>query len=161
MATEFLIEGYNMKRTVFAVIILLVTVFTLNGCNHDKNIPNGYINKEEYFDKNGFQDYTDYCKYYYSDKTPFEKDSSYQKVTESDIDNIKGYFSNFEEAMKAGERINEYDFDDNCITSGDYVKIITKEGTQSSNAVYGKYDNYNVYFFDVDSGILYYIHTNI
>ncbi len=39
--------------------------------------------------------------------------------------------------------------------------IETKEGKPIGDSFYGKYDNYSVYFFDTDSCVLYYLHSNI
>ena len=63
--------------------------------------------------------------------------------------------------MISQEREKEYDFDINLITEGDYVKIKTKEGKKIGNSKYGKFDDYSVYFFDVETLTLYYIHNNI
>ena len=53
-----------MKRFCLA-ITLVMFVFVTTGCSQSKmvGIPDGYIDKEEYYDKNGVQDYTDYAKY--------------------------------------------------------------------------------------------------
>ena len=148
-----------MKR--IAVFILFVFLaFCLYGCSIDPNIPNGYTGKEEHFDKNGFQDYTDYCKYFYKDATAFENNPNYHKVAESDISKIKEYFDHFKQFME-GDRAGKYDFDTKCMTGGDFVLIESKEGVSDGNIVYGKYDNYNIYYFDTESNILYYFHNNI
>lgn len=47
-------------------------------------IPKGYIEKEEHYDKDGFQDYTDYAKYIYSSKDIIVNDDKYfEKWTKS------------------------------------------------------------------------------
>ena len=124
-------------------------------------IPEGYIGKEEHFDKEGWQDFTDYCKYVYTDATSFETNLQFQTVTDSDTENIVGYFENFQTWMETENRLGEYDFDTGCITPGDYIHIETKEGTLIGSGYYGKFDSYTVYFFDTDSNTLYYIHSNI
>ncbi len=150
-----------MKRISVAVMLFISLVFCLSACSLYANIPNGYFGKEEHFDKDGFQDYTDYCKFFYKDAQPFENDSKYHKVEKTDVNVIKEYFDYFRQLMKDIGRATEYDFDDNCISNGDYVLINTKEGISEGNAVYGKFDNFTVYFFDADSCVLYYIHSNI
>ena len=144
-------------------IVLVVFIFLLTGCSQADivGIPKGYIEKFEFYDKEGFQDYTDYAKYIYSDNKHFINNSEYKKVSDDDIENIKGYFENFKGWMKAAERLDEYDFDDKIINEGDYVKIKTKEGQPIGNSKYKKYDNYHVYFFDSETNTLYYIHSNI
>lgn len=150
-----------MKRIAW-ILYICFSVFCMNGCSVQSDIPRGYVSKEEYFDKNGWQDFTDYCKYYYS-STPVMEDSQYRMITESDVEDIKGYFSDFQRWMEAANRMEEYDFDESCITAGDYVRIRTKEGKPigSEGHTYGKYDNYTLYFLDVDSNVLFYIHSNI
>lgn len=56
-----------MKKIVSWVIMLIGIITCLNGCSYfsDKVVLKDYIDKDEHFDKDGFQDYTDYCKYYY------------------------------------------------------------------------------------------------
>ena len=63
-----------MKRTL---TLLLVSLFALclSACTPWQKVPKGYINAEEHFDTERFQDYTDYCKYYYQDKSAVEKDA--------------------------------------------------------------------------------------
>ena len=51
-------------------------------------------------------------------------------------------------------------FDYEIIDENDYVRIKTSEGEPIGDREYGKYDNYDVYFFDVESLTLYYIHSN-
>ena len=123
--------------------------------------PSGYTEKEEHYDPNGFQDYTDYCKYQYASVDPFRNDERYHAVTAEETKAIIGYFSNFERWMRSADRYDEYDFDWRCVNEGDYVFIMSKEGRPIGQSYYGKYDNYTVYFFDTESMILYYIHNNI
>ncbi|MBR4579349.1 MAG: hypothetical protein IKO22_07060 [Oscillospiraceae bacterium] len=121
----------------------------------EPQIPEGYIQKEEYFDPDGFQDYTDYCKYVYSDASAFIEDERWHRVTETELEEVKGFFEDFQKWMELEQRQEEYDFDPACISTEDYVRIHTGERARNP------YDNYSVYFFDADSCILYYIHQNI
>ena len=148
-----------MKRFCLA-ITLIIYVFIITGCSQSKivGIPDGYIGKEEYYDRNGFQDYTDYAKYMYDTKDIITSDKEYKKIELDDIQNIVGYFENFSGWMEAADRLSNFDFDINDINEGDYVKIKTKEGQKVGN---GKYDNYSIYFFDIETLTLYYIHNNI
>ncbi|MGN1133282.1 MAG: hypothetical protein ACI4RN_02390 [Oscillospiraceae bacterium] len=147
------------------VIILLIVFFTFEffySCEYtDKHILKGYIDKEEHFE-DGFQDYTDYCKYIYSDEAEkrFADSEYYECVSIKDIDNIKSYFEDTEDWMAAEQRQKEYDFNTECITVGDYFCIETAEGIHDG-LEYGKFDNYTLYLFDCESNTLYYIHNNI
>ena len=150
-----------MKKPIYIFSILFIALLT--GCSQTDyvGIPKGYIEKHEFYDKEGFQDYTDYAKYIYSNNSSFINNDEYQKVSDNDIDNIKGYFDNFKGWMEKAGRLDEYDFNESIINEGDYVKIKTKEGQPIGNSKYKKYDNYHVYFFDSETNTLYYIHSNI
>lgn len=149
-----------MRKIVFVILHL---IFIVTGCYNTEiiEIPKGYIEKKEYFDEDGFQDYTDYAKYVYPSKEVVINNKEYKKISEDDIDNVKGYFENFSSWMEMSGRINQFDIDLNIINEGDYVKIKTKEGKKMGNGQYGKYDNYSIYFFDIETLTLYYIHNNI
>ena len=135
----------------------LLIVYIDQGYIGNNDPKKGYYKKEEYFDKEGFQDFTDYCKYYYEDKydAKFAEDEKYSKVEEEDIPKVLEYFEEFEGWMLP-KRANEYDFDKSQITAGDYVRIESKyiEGTSI-------YASFNVYLYDIETNILYYIHNNI
>lgn len=144
-------------------MLLLILIFVITGCSSQEDIveiPKGYTYKEEYYDENGFQDYTDYAKYIYPSQSVIINNDDYKKITKEDIESIKGYFNNFRNWMTSS-RLDEYDFYDSMINEGDYVRIKTKEGEKIGNSQYNKYDNYSVYFFDIETLTLYYIHSNI
>lgn len=151
-----------MKK-LFVFLLCIVILCTLAGCGRipDPHIPYGYLSSEEHWDKEGFQDYTDFCVFRYDSLRSFEAMTDYAEITDADIEKIAGYFSNFRMWMETENRINEYSFDESCISEGDYCFIKTKEGQRIGSSTYGKYDFYSVYFFDTESLTLYYIHTNI
>lgn len=135
---------------IVTIIVLISIAFFIGIFHKDKMILDGYYKKEEYFDKQGFQDYTDYCKYFYKKNDMFISNKSYKKVRQEDIEKIKGYFQNLEKWMDIEYRSNEYDFDEEVISEGDYFYIDASDN----------YDNYNIYFFDSEKLILYYGHNN-
>ena len=158
-----------MKRTVCVILAALLGGLALcwlavkgwNSYYYQTNgILRGYTAKEEHFEKDAIQDSTDYCKYFYASAEPFEKDGRYRRITEADAAEIKGYFADFAEWMETGDRLEEYDFDDGIINAGDFVYLRTKEGQPMGRMRYGKYDCYTICFFDVESCVLYYIHSN-
>ena len=150
-----------MKSILRLAIPAVLLVLLLGGCSPNYEIPKGYIDKEEYIDPHGGQDFTDYCKYYYPNDGVPAIHKNYQEVCEADFEEIQGYFSDFARRMETEDREGEYDFDPACITPGDYVRIRTKEGTPIGDSYYQKYDNYTVWFFDTEDCVLYYIHSNI
>lgn len=141
-----------MNKKILSIIIVMVVLCC--GCsNQPKHILEGYISAEEYWDE-GFQDYTDYCKYYYdkSDKKVLENDSGYSIITDDTINIIKEYFKYFPKEHMMDE--TKYDFDIDIIEEGDYAYI---EDTGNED----DYDeNYCVYYYDISENVLYYIHHN-
>lgn len=147
---------------ILSMIIVCVAI-VCDGCGlfHDSHIPCDYISKEEHWDENSVPDSTDYCVYRYDSVRSFENMIDYQIIKDDEIQVLVGYFSNFREWMKVEKRLDQYSFDDSCISTGDYYFIRTKEGQSVGNGKYRRFDNYSVYFFDVDTLTLYYIHNNI
>ena len=147
------------KLKALALLFLLL----LQGCSGsgaaiprvEDKIPPGYVRKEEHFDPDGFQDYVDYCKYWYPDGEAFAQDGRWHAVSEEEIEEIRGYFENFRAWMESDRRLDEYDFDPACIGAGDYVRI------EIGSTHWSQYDDYTLYFFDGETGVLYYIHANI
>lgn len=147
-----------MKKINILVLGVLFILFT--GCiGIDNAIVRGYYDKAEYYDSEGFQDYTDYCKYYYNEEydEKFSENKLYSLVNEENISDIVNIFRDFRQQMSLSNRYDEYDFDDNVITSDDYVYIKAKE----YDSDFEEYINYTVYFYDTAEHTLYYIHSNI
>ena len=151
-----------MKKFCLA-ITLIICVFVITGCLQSKTvgIPDGYIDKEGYYDRDGVQDYTDYAKYMYETQNIITRNKDYKKIEQDDVQDVVGYFEDFSSWIETDDRLSEFDFDINDINEGDYVKIKTKEGQKIANGKYEKYDNYSVYLFDIETLTLYYIHNNI
>ena len=114
---------------------------------------------KEFYTSGGFQDYTDYAKYTYRlSEAQLQETGVLRPVTEDDIPDILAYVENFEEWVRACEDFpkDDYDFDKSRIGVGDYFFILN-QFEESEKAFW----NYNLYYFDVDAGMLYYFHNNI
>lgn len=149
-----------MKKVI--CIIAGILMLLLTGCAATpRYVPEGFAAAQEHFDEDGFQDYTDFCIYQYDSADKFVENGDYRKITEEDMETIRGYFENFGQWMETENRTDEYLFDDTCISEGDYYHIETKEGKPIGDSKYGKYDDYSLYYFDVDTMTLFYIHNNI
>ena len=146
-----------------SILLCLISLFLYYNLMRDKMILKGFNRSEEYIDKFQFQDFTDYCKYYYSKEydEKFANVKEYGVIQEEEVSDVVGYFNNFNEVVKTTNKIKEYDFDTSIVGPGDLVYIVTKEGKEIGNSKYGRYDDYTVYFYDIASHTLYYIHTNI
>ena len=148
------------------ICLLILICLLLTACSFDDavilSLP-AYSQKEVYTEGE-FQDYTDYGIYQYPsfDKNKLEENLYFEPVM--DVDTILSYIENFETWINEGsELFDHYDFDKCWIGEGDYVFIDTKEGKPIGNgsSTYDKFDNYNIYFFDLDTWTLYYFHNNI
>lgn len=107
-----------MKK-IFIIATAILSLLLVGCTILDKAIIEGYYDKEEYYDSEGFQDFTDYCKYYYSEEyeKTFSENELYSLVEDKDISNIKSYFENFKEWISLSNRSDEYNFDESNITS--------------------------------------------
>lgn len=121
------------------------------------------------YTEGGFQDYTDYGIYTYAeqDAQTLQSNKYFSAIAPEDLENILSYLDDFEswvEVFRSGtdasELADHYQFDRQIINEGDYICIQTKEETSSVDSTYGKFDNYTVYFFDVETSTLYYFHNN-
>lgn len=112
-----------------------------------------------------FQDYTDYAEYIYDSITArdFETSEYFNATTAEDVEEILLHIENFEGWVEKadGELKENYDFDKTIVSEGDFFYIETKAGKPIGQGTYGKFDSYTVYYFDIDTQILYYFHSNI
>ena len=124
-----------------------------------------YESKEFYTNEDSFQDYTDYAKYIYDNITiqDLEFSECFTVITVDDVDEITSYIDDFEGWVElcGGDLKQNYDFDKSIVTEGDFFYLDTKYGEKIGQKIYGKFDNYSVYYFDIDTQILYYFHNNI
>lgn len=155
-------------KNILLAIIIPATVFTYFFYHAFKDnvissLPK-YNNADTYFSK-GFQDSTDYAKYYYSNlnKKELENNEYLKPIKTKDIENIRSYIDNFYQSWLTvhTKSSNDYDFTDNQIKFDDYFYIYTLEDKPIGNSNYGKFDNYTLYYFDIEKQVLYYFHNNI
>lgn len=107
----------------------------------------------------GFQDHTDYAKYTYPiNETALIRNPYFLSVTDEVIPDILSYIENFQGWVEICHDFpkEEYDFDTAMVEAGDYFYLHTKYEESDK-----KYWNYDLYYFDLDSGILYYFHNNL
>ena len=158
-----------MKKQIALVLVCVVILLSISSCAgpEDTVIASlGKYEKNEFFTSGGFQDYTDYAKYYY-DSVDFTDNEYFAKIQDSDMDNLNNHLDDFEawiETYRKGDPSREivvnYDFDRSLIDCEDYLYIETEwfDSSDDGNAVFASYD---VYFFDVQTNTLYYFHNNI
>ncbi len=154
-------------KKIIAVVCLFIFVLSLASCvaPEDKVVVSlGEYENRDFFTSGGFQDYTDYAKYYYS-STKVAGNKYLKKIQEADFNAINKYLDNFEEVLESlkgdepsSEVVVNYDFNREIIDTEDYIYIESEERTWGDHTVLGRY---NVYFLDTQTHILYYFHNNI
>ena len=152
-----------MMKKLAAALFSLVLVVSLAGCSIPKDDVLDSLGKYEskqFFTSGGFQDFTDYAKYCF-DSVDFSDNSYFQIITESSRENLEAHIDDFEKWVQAvsdtdadNEVVVNYDFDRSVISDSDYIYIY-------DDPDYPEFGNYNVYYFDVETNILYYFHNNI
>lgn len=152
-----------MMKKLAAALFSLVLVVSLAGCSIPKDDVLDSLGKYEskqFFTSGGFQDFTDYAKYCF-DSVDFSDNSYFQIITESSRENLEAHIDDFENWVQAvrdtdadNEVVVNYDFDRSVISDSDYIYIY-------DDPDYPEFGNYNVYYFDVETNILYYFHNNI
>jgi hypothetical protein len=118
-----------------------------------------------FYTSGGFQDYTDYAKYYYASSVVAEN-QYLKQIQDTDFDIINKHLDDFEDWIEierksdpSCEVVVNYDFDRNIIDIEDYIYIDSEEHTWSDG--HTSLVSYNIYFFDTQTQILYYFHNNI
>lgn len=155
-------------KKLILTVCLLVFVLSFASCTapEDPVIASlGKYEKRVFFTSGGFQDYTDYAKYHYTSAQVTEN-QHLKAIQDIDFETIHAHLDDFEgwiETIRRSEPLSEvvvnYDFDRGIIDLEDYFYIDSEEHTWSDG--HTSLVNYNIYFFDAQTQILYYFHNNI
>lgn len=152
---------------ILGICLLVSMMFFGFLYSHQKSVISSLPDYEsrEFYTSGGFQDYTDYAKYFYDSITAQDLESSehFTVTTDEDVEEILLHIDDFERAVAvtAEELRENYDFDKSIVSEGDFFYIETKEGEPIGQGFYEKFHNYSVYYFDIDAQIMYYFHHNI
>ena len=156
-----------MKK-IAAVLVCVVLLVSVSSCvvPEDKvTISLGGYEKKEFYTSGGFQDYTDYAKYYFSSAN-VTQNKYLHKIQETDfavinkhLDDFEGWIETIKNSDPSSEVVVNYDFDRGIIDTKDYVYIESEEHTWSSG--HTSLVKYNIYLFDTQTQVLYYFHNNI
>ena len=157
-----------MKKQIALVLVCVVLLLSISSCAvpEDAVIASlGKYEKNEFFTSGGFQDYTDYAKYYFTSANIVEN-KYLNKVQETDFDIINTHLDDFEEWIEtikdsepSSEVVVNYDFNRKIIDTEDYLYIDSEEHTWSDG--HTSLVRYNIYLFDTQTQVLYYFHNNI
>ena len=157
-----------MIRKLAAALICLIFLLCIASCAVPKNeviasLPK--YKKKEFFTSGGFQDYTDYAKYYYTSANVAEN-QYLNKIQESDfsiidthLDDFEGWIETIGNNDPSSEVVVNYDFDRGIIDMEDYFCLDSEEHTWSDG--HTSLVRYNIYFFDTQTQVLYFFHNNI
>ena len=155
-----------------ALILALIICISISACKalEDKVLMSlGEYKNSVYYTQGEFQDYTDYAKYYY-DSVDFTENEYFHKLQESDLTEISEHLDDFESCIEtyrendaSREIVVNYDFDRTIIDSEDYFYIDSEKLTTTwdDGITTTTLANYDIYFFDSQTQILYYFHNNI
>ena len=154
-----------LKKIAIAICIALV-------CFSSSSIPEdpvkaslGEYENHQYLRSGGFEEYTDYAKYYYTSadvsENPYLKriDEQDLAVIDRHLDDFEMWIDTIKESEPSNEVVLNYDFDRTMIDAEDYIYIDSEERTWSDG--YTTLVNYNIYFFDTQTQTLYFFHSNI
>ncbi len=154
------------KRALLCAMALAVLLsFTACMLPLDSKLSSlGSYKKKEFYSNDGFQDYTDYAKYFY-DSVDVSDNPYFSAVDEEGMALLNEYLDNFEEWVSVTDPETDvakfYDFDRGLIDTEDYYYIYDREGEPIGHASYDRFDSYNVYFLDIQTNTVYYFHNNI
>ena len=157
-----------MKKQIAVLLVCVVFLLAITSCAapKDKVIASlGEYEKKEFFTSGGFQDYTDYAKYYFTAANVAEN-TYLNKIEETDftiinthLDDFEGWIETIKNSEPSSEVVVNYDFDREIIDTEDYFYIDSEEHTRSDG--HTSLVKYNIYLFDTQTQVLYYFHNNI
>ena len=157
-----------MKKQIVVVLVCVIFLLSITSCTvpEDKVIASlGEYEKKEFFTSGGFQDYTDYAKYYFNSANA--KENQYlNKIQDADfaiinthLDDFEGWIETIKDSESSNEVVVNYDFDREIIDTEDDFYIDSEEHTWSDG--HATLVRYNIYLFDTQTQVLYYFHNNI
>lgn len=158
MKSRFLVPFVLLTASLFVIISAIFISFLFAPKDSILASLPDYTSKE-YYSCGGFQDTTDYAKYTYGvSESVFTHSPYFLQVNSAGTDKLMTYIENFENWISVCEDFptERYDFDPAVITKYDYFYILNRYDDPEK-----EFDNYNIYFFDLESQILYFFHNNI
>ena len=160
-----------MRRSVknrFIPALVFSVLLLLSSCGYPGDAVRFSVGKYthcEWYSSGGFQDYTDYGKFYY-DSADLAKKPYFRKIQDSDMPILDAHLDDFENWIDLlrgdsdpQELVEHYDFDRSIIDRGDYLYIESESRTWSDG--HTSLVNYNIHFFDTQTNTLFYFHNNI
>ena len=154
---------------ITGVVMLILLAFGacakfLYEVNNEVYLP-GLIDKEYYSSEPG-RDSVKYRKYMYEDTKELREELEYHEdfmpVTDKATEYIASFFDDFEDWIEDEGIYSDYNLDKSCIDSKDYFYIENVETYGGDDPDWkDEYRTYDVYYFDIQSMTLYYLHIDI
>lgn len=147
-----------LQFSVMLIFIFQHVIMKAVFWKHCLNIPvvRNILTEQEY----GARDFVDYHKYYYVNNNDISEsiksNDNFQKVTNENTDSIKNCIEYFSGRINnsTDDMRNNYDFLENQINVDDYFCFISKDKSNPLN-------NFNLYYLDKETQILYYFHSDV
>ncbi len=157
-----------MKKQIAVLFVCVVFLLSITACAVPKDnviASLGEYEKKEFFTSGGFQDYTDYAKYYFNSANATEN-QYLNKIQDADfaiintrLDDFEGWIETIKNSEPSSEVVVNYDFDREIIDTEDYFYIDSEAHRWSDG--HASFVKYNIYLFDTQTQVLYYFHNNI
>lgn len=153
-----------MKRFLCVIVVCLL----LSGCfmPSDPVLDSlGEPIESGFWTSGGFQDFTDYAKYRYSNVTSeeLERNSYFSPVSEEDFIKLQEVVENFEEWVERSDKeelVEHYDFSVEMISEGDYFYLDDHGYYDPADENYLDFFEYDLYYFAIETQTLYFFHNN-
>ena len=145
-------------------IVLLSLIVLLSGCfmPSDPVLDSlGEPVESGFWTSGGFQDFTDYAKYRYSNVTSeeLEQNSYFSPVSEEDLSKLQMVVEDFEEWVERSDKeelVEHYDFSVEMISVGDYFYLDDHGYYDPEDENYLSFFEYDLYYFAIETQTLYF-----
>ena len=152
-----------MKKTAILITVVIILLCSLCSCSDAVIRSLGKYSYCQAFSAGTFQDFTDYAKYKFV-SPDLDTNKYLKQIQASDIENLNEHLDDFEmciDSLKrsnsAKELVEKYDFDRSIIGTEDYLYIVSEKKTENGLTTFV---TYSLYFYDIQSGMLYIFHNN-
>lgn len=151
----------KLIKMLLLLQFLVIIFFNFTACKYESSV---MTTLPEYSDCDkysyGTRDYIDYYKYYYTSNDDIlesiENNKSFQKVTNDNIDDINKCIKYFNSRINnsTDDLRDNYDFLTSQIKDDDYFCFIFSDKSNPFN-------DFDLYYFDKETQILYYFHSDV
>ena len=158
--------SFHVKK-ITACCLAIIALLLTSCMTPEAKVLNSLGEYDDYviYSEGPFQDYTDYAKYHYT-SVNMDENNYFTKLREADlikinehIDDFESWIETYKERDDSLEIVVNYDFNREIIDTEDYIYIDSETQTWEDGTTL--LVNYDVYFFDRQTQVLYYFHNNL